>query len=242
MKTPPVEGWQPAKVEHKILIPTLDSKGVAETVEVEVDAWKDAAGEIFFDDEARDKIEAIKARRMGLLTPNEIKEIRDRFQVTQNEISRLLQIGEKTWTRWESGRERPSRSMNVLLSALRDDQIDLEYLKALRFGRTLVRSWSIDALIPESRPIVYRTASRSAQDVRRLLRSFDERVEILEKGAPISTVYGPSERQTAVRFFGSLKKDVSNPWRKTARRQSSMTKRTVVTKSSSPVVAAVLSA
>jgi hypothetical protein len=47
-------------------------------------------------------------------------------------MSELLQIGAKTYTRWESGRDLPSRSMNVLLCALRDGQLNLNYLRALR--------------------------------------------------------------------------------------------------------------
>ena len=49
-------------------------------------------------------------------------------------MSDLLQIGAKSYTRWESGRARISRSMNVLLSALRDGAVTVEYLRCLRDG------------------------------------------------------------------------------------------------------------
>ena len=43
-------------------------------------------------------------------------------------MAELLQIGEKSYSRWETGRERPSRSMNILLAALADGRIDVAYL------------------------------------------------------------------------------------------------------------------
>ena len=46
-------------------------------------------------------------------------------------MAELLQLGEKSWTRWETGVERPSRSMNVLLCAVYDGKIDVGYLRAL---------------------------------------------------------------------------------------------------------------
>lgn len=158
MKTPPVEGWEPTKVTYPVAIPTLDGKSIDRTVEIEIDAWRDADGEIFLDGDAEEKIEAVKTRHMGLLTPAEIKEIRvSKLDVTQKQLSTWLQIGEKTWTRWESGRERPSRSMNVLLCTLRDGKIDASYLEGLRFGRKLDRLIEADHLSSISRVIQYDT-------------------------------------------------------------------------------------
>lgn len=137
MKTPPVEGWQPTKVTYPVAIPTLDGKTVSHTVDLEVDAWRNADGEIFLDGDAEEKIEATKTRHMGLLTPSQIKQLRESVGLTQKELSDLLQLGEKSWTRWESGRERPSRSINVLLCALRDGRIDTSYLEQLRRRRKM---------------------------------------------------------------------------------------------------------
>lgn len=76
-------------------------------------------------------LDKAKARHMGLLTPEQIKALRKRLGLTQPQISELLQIGEKTWTRWETGRERPSRSINVLLFALNDGKLDAAYLRSV---------------------------------------------------------------------------------------------------------------
>lgn len=111
----------------------MDGDGIVETIDVEVNAWKNPrTGDVFFDGEARKILEKAKARHMGLLTPDQIRELRGHLGLTQKEISELIQIGEKTWTRWETGRERPSRSLNVLLNALLDGRIDTSYLRMLR--------------------------------------------------------------------------------------------------------------
>ncbi len=131
-KAPPYEGWMPLRINYPVQIP--NANGSAETIEVEIDAWKDLDGEIIVQGEVSEKLEALKARLLGLLAPEEIKALRIRLDCTQKEISTLLQIGEKTWTRWETGRERPSRSMNVLLCSLRDGRVDVPYLEYLKTG------------------------------------------------------------------------------------------------------------
>jgi DNA-binding transcriptional regulator YiaG len=127
------ERCERVEVEEEVLIPTLDGKEIAERIKVKVPAWRDPVnGEIYLDDKALEKLERVKARHLGLLQPEEIKVLRHRLGLTQAGISKLLQIGEKTWTRWETGRERPSRALNVLLHALRDGKIDLSYLRGLQ--------------------------------------------------------------------------------------------------------------
>jgi DNA-binding transcriptional regulator YiaG len=120
------------EVEEPVHIPKLDGSAIAETIKVKVPAWRDPKdGEIYLDTEATAILDKVKARHMGLLTPDQIKGLRKRLGLTQKQISQLLQIGQKTWTRWETGRERPFRSINVLLSALNDGKIDLAYLRML---------------------------------------------------------------------------------------------------------------
>ncbi len=120
----------------EVHIPNLDGDGIAETIRIEVPVRIDPeSGEEILTPEAHELIEKTKARRMGLMSPDEIRELRERFDLTQEEMSGLLQIGAKTYTRWESGRARLSRSMNVILSALRDGVVTVEYLRSLRDGR-----------------------------------------------------------------------------------------------------------
>lgn len=120
------------EVEEPVHIPNLDGTGIAETLKVKVPAWRDPKdGGVYLDTEATAILDKVKARHMGLLTPEQIKTLRQRLGLTQQQISELLQIGEKTWTRWETGRERPSRVINVILFALNDGKIDLAYLRSV---------------------------------------------------------------------------------------------------------------
>jgi len=129
---PFTERLERVQVEEKVNIPTLDGQGIANTIKVKVPALRDPKdGEIYYDDEATALLDKVKARHMGLLMPDQIRCLRERLGLTQHEISALLQIGEKTWTRWETGRERPLRSMNVMLCALNDGRIDVAYLRSL---------------------------------------------------------------------------------------------------------------
>ena len=121
------------QIEVPVRIPTLDGTAVAETVMVEVTCTIDAdTGDELLGKEAIEKLDQVKARYMGLLLPNEIRQLRQDNGMTQKEMSDLLQIGEKTYTRWESGRERPSRSLNLLLRSLRDGKVNTAYLRSLR--------------------------------------------------------------------------------------------------------------
>ena len=131
------ERLEQIEIEESVHIPTLDGEGIAETLKVQVPAWRDPKdGEIYLTTEATAIIDKTKARHMGLLKPEQIKALRERLGLKQWEISELLQIGEKTWTRWETGRERPLRSINVVLWALFDGKIDVAYLKNLARRRT----------------------------------------------------------------------------------------------------------
>ncbi|HRZ92418.1 MAG TPA: helix-turn-helix domain-containing protein [Candidatus Paceibacterota bacterium] len=129
------------EVEEPVHIPNLDGIGIAETIQVKVPAWRDPKdGEVYLDAEATAMLDKVKARHMGLLLPEQIKALRKRLGLTQPQISEMLQIGEKTWTRWETGRERPSRVINVLLFALSDGKLDAGYLHSVARRRS---DWAV---------------------------------------------------------------------------------------------------
>lgn len=135
MREPPVPSWKAITTKEKVFIPSYQGEGAIEVAEIEVPAWEDPdSGEVYLDDLATKKLEEVKARHMGLLSPKQIRGLREHLGLTQKEISLLLQLGERSWSRWENGRERPSRSMNVLLCALYDGKIDIHYLRDLWFA------------------------------------------------------------------------------------------------------------
>ncbi len=115
--------------EFEILIPKADGSGVAEKVKVMVPVrWDEEVQTWVMTPEAHRIIDDAKARLIGLLLPAEFKELRERYGYTQKEMGALLQVGEKSWTRWESGKQRPSRSLNLLIRALSEGEISLNYL------------------------------------------------------------------------------------------------------------------
>ena len=90
-----------------------------------------ASGEEFLESEAMDMMDQAKARYMGLMLPSQIKQLRISLGLTQKEMCDLLQIGAKSYSRWETGKSRQSRSINLLLRAIADGKIDQGYLKSL---------------------------------------------------------------------------------------------------------------
>ena len=115
-----------------VAIPTPDGKSVAETITITVSCrLEEKTGEAILGGEALRTIDLVKARYMGILLPHEIAQLRGRLGMSQQEMCGLLQIGAKSYSRWETGRERPSRSMNLLLRGLNDGKLSIPYLRSL---------------------------------------------------------------------------------------------------------------
>lgn len=133
-ETPPFAGTEKVKTKQTMTIPALEGSGLpARTLTVEVNAWRDPRdGEVYLSGDTVAFLDQIKAHEMGLLAPEDFKLIREQLQVTQEEISNLLQIGKRSWTRWETGYDRPSRSINLLVRSLYDGIITVPYLEELQ--------------------------------------------------------------------------------------------------------------
>jgi putative zinc finger/helix-turn-helix YgiT family protein len=87
---------------------------------------------------ARLRDEAI-CRAAGLLTPAEIKAIRESFGWSQQHLADLTGFGIATISRWERGRLMQNRSNNKVLLALRDCAEFREYLEGLLAGKAALR-------------------------------------------------------------------------------------------------------
>ncbi|MDX9975868.1 MAG: helix-turn-helix domain-containing protein [FCB group bacterium] len=173
------EGKIPIETEMPVHIPAPDGKSVAETVIVKVPALRDpVTGEVYLTGEALAIMDKAKARLMGVLLPTEIKALRERTGMTQREMSDLLGIGEKTYTRWESGRDRPSQSLNRLLAALWEGRLSVGDLMVSRqpdffwFGR-------IDLICPcdprgEHRPEPIRVATQPSDGGKTAKEAYDD--------------------------------------------------------------------
>jgi putative zinc finger/helix-turn-helix YgiT family protein len=73
---------------------------------------------------------AIYRRKHSLLSADEIRAIRQRFELTQAEFARLLRLGANTLSRWEAGRNAQTEAMDTLLRLIRDLPGTIEYLRA----------------------------------------------------------------------------------------------------------------
>jgi putative zinc finger/helix-turn-helix YgiT family protein len=73
---------------------------------------------------------AIYRKKHGLLSADEIRAIRDHFDLTQADLTRLLHLGANTISRWESGRNVQTEAMDILLRMIRDLPQSLAYLRA----------------------------------------------------------------------------------------------------------------
>lgn len=67
-------------------------------------------------------------RKRGLLLPSEIKEIRERYKLSQTAFAKLLGMGEKTITRYENGRIQDEAQNNLIL-LMRDKNAFITLLK-----------------------------------------------------------------------------------------------------------------
>ena len=133
-ENPPFAGLARTKTKLPVTIPAPEGSGRgSRVIEVEVNGWHDPVdGEIYLSGTTTAFVDQIKAHEMGLLAPEDFKLIREQLQVTQEEISGLLQIGKRSWTRWETGRDRPTRSINLLVRSLYDGIITVPYLEELQ--------------------------------------------------------------------------------------------------------------
>ncbi|MFW6198395.1 MAG: type II TA system antitoxin MqsA family protein [Acidobacteriota bacterium] len=76
----------------------------------------------------QDAIE-IYRKKHGLLSADEIRAMRERFDLTQAELARLLRLGANTISRWESGRNVQTAANDMLLRLIRDVPGSIEYLR-----------------------------------------------------------------------------------------------------------------
>lgn len=72
---------------------------------------------------------AIYRKKHGLLSADEIRSIREGFNLTQADLARLLRLGANTVSRWESGRNVQTAVMDMLLRLIRDLPGSIDYLR-----------------------------------------------------------------------------------------------------------------
>src|SRR5713226_2084827 len=74
-------------------------------------------GTIVLDDEANERIDRAFRRKAYLLTPEEIREGREKLGLNQQEFAERLGIAVSTLSRWENGAQVQQRSLNRAMTA-----------------------------------------------------------------------------------------------------------------------------
>jgi putative zinc finger/helix-turn-helix YgiT family protein len=72
---------------------------------------------------------ALYRKKHSLLSADDIRGIRQRFDLTQADLARLLRLGANTVSRWESGRNVQTAAMDMLLRLIRDLPGSIDYLR-----------------------------------------------------------------------------------------------------------------
>ena len=88
----------------------------------------DLSGETFIPAAELKKVDELKVVLSGVMLPEEIKALRNRYNKTQEDMCAIFGLGNRTWTRWESGAVVPNVSMCRTLFLLRDGKLTLEDL------------------------------------------------------------------------------------------------------------------
>jgi HTH-type transcriptional regulator/antitoxin MqsA len=105
----------------------------------------DECGEEFFlpgQMEAAQKLASAQIREcLGLLAPDQVKEAREKYGLSQTTMERLLGVGPKTVVRWERGTVFQNKATDALLRLIRDVPEAAAYLAA---ERGVELKWEVD--------------------------------------------------------------------------------------------------
>jgi putative zinc finger/helix-turn-helix YgiT family protein len=100
----------------------------------------DSCGEKIFDYKGIQQINEARYKILGLLTPAELKSIRKKLDLTQEQMAELLDAGNKTYCRWENGTSIQTKSMDNLIRYTVEKKIsDLKKRERVNQAATYLR-------------------------------------------------------------------------------------------------------
>lgn len=75
----------------------------------------DACGEEMIPNALSKSLGAVRYRRLGLLAPEEIRSVRQKTGLSAVDMAHLLGVGDKSYTRWETGKSIQNKSNDTLI-------------------------------------------------------------------------------------------------------------------------------
>jgi putative zinc finger/helix-turn-helix YgiT family protein len=131
-----------------IYVPASENREARKVATIEVQVRIDEDGDEVLTQESLDLIDKTQARYMGLLMGEDIRALRERLNLSQDELSDMLGCGKKSLSRWENGHGYPSQLVNTLLRLLDEGLLTPAKLRELQQPRP---DWT--CMIFESEPI-----------------------------------------------------------------------------------------
>ena len=119
-------------VPFDIYIPATENRAAIKVDTIRIEIITDSLGNEMVTPASTTLIEKTQARYMGLMVAEDIRSLRDRLGLSQDQLSDALGCGKKSLSRWENGREYPSQLVNTLLRLLEGDQVTLADLRSVR--------------------------------------------------------------------------------------------------------------
>ena len=123
------------QVPFDIYIPATEHRAVVKVNTLQIDVYTDDFGNEMVTPASSILIDKTQARYMGLLADSDIRALRERLSLSQDQLSDLLGCGKKSLSRWENGREYPSQLVNTLLRLLEEKIVTPEDLRFVRGPR-----------------------------------------------------------------------------------------------------------
>ncbi|MCX6864772.1 MAG: helix-turn-helix domain-containing protein [Verrucomicrobia bacterium] len=123
------------KVPFDIYIPATEIRAAVKVETIEIEVYTDDFGSEMVTPESSILIDKTQARYMGLLAAADIRALRERIGISQDQLSDLLGCGKKSLSRWENGREYPSQLVNTLLRLLEANKVTPDDLRSVRQPR-----------------------------------------------------------------------------------------------------------
>lgn len=120
------------KVPFDIYLPATQHRAAVKVDTIRIEVYTDEFGSEMVTPESTQLIEKTQARYMGLLAAEDIRALRERYGLSQDQLSDLLGCGKKSLSRWENGHEYPSQLVNTLLRLLAEYIITPDDLRRVR--------------------------------------------------------------------------------------------------------------